>query len=395
MPRSRRRFFNQTLGTPSASDFNDDEADRIRQYNQAAAEQSIAREQARRAVVSNDRSTAEADYYKRRQTEALANALGANVAVPHKEIWDEKAQRYVSSNPAPQATWDEKTQRYIQPRMAKPSFEQLQGEFYSRSSEDQARIFQSGQAPFMSAEDGTKLLQGLAKKREESLNAQINSMGAQLAKGEITFNDADRAFYRTVTEPDPTNPLASTKKKVKLTALEAGLMKQGMDRGMLPDIGTGANTGTPPSAPTPPASVASPQAAKIASTLPADTATRLGTQINQGIGQVPSLLDRAATYGINAAAQVPNDAANALKSGVNLMTGTMNAINRFGNAVIGGSSASTQYPAIPYNRIPDETLSDLQMLDDTPRRLPRTSAPAIASSLAMSPASGIDDWMTY
>lgn len=403
--RTRRRpYSNQQLGYGAEPEMS--EADRIRAYNQAAANQSIAIEQARRQSVADDHAAAGAAYSERQQSRALANALGANVNIPTKETWDEKTQSYVSNNPAAHDTWDEKTQRFIASKRTNPSFDQLKGEFYSRSSEDQAKIFQSGQAPFLGAEEGTKLLQGLAKKREDAETSQINAMGAQLAKGEITFED--RTAYRTVTEPDPTNPLASTKKKVKLTPYEAGILKRGMDRGMLPDIGSpGEYNPAAPTPATPSPSVANPQAARIAAALPADTATRAGSAINQGIASLPGMVDRAATYGINAAAQFPNDATNALKSGVNAITGTMNAVNRFGNAIVGNNNPA-QYPAIPYNRIPDETLTDMQLLNTQPARSVGIGAPGIASALTrrnpeyqsymddIAPTpSPVEDWMNF
>jgi hypothetical protein len=129
--------------------------------------------------------------------------------------------------------WDEATQRYTRQK-APPSFESLKGAYYSLPTNDQAKLYMAGNARFIDPTSGAKMLEGLQKTRETSMNEGINSMASQIARGEVTNDPTDGLFYRTITEKDPITGEAK-KTKQKITPLEAKYIYEGRERGMLPD----------------------------------------------------------------------------------------------------------------------------------------------------------------
>lgn len=297
----------------TASQSNDAAGQRQQTWNSQAALQNAVLRQYQIQQSQQQNALGQQTTENQRAYHALGSALGVDTTPP-KDVWDEQ------------------TQKYYRPKVRPPSFDQLKGQFYDLPTPEQAQIYASGSAPFIDPESGAKLLQAGQKERESSMIAQINTMGQSVAKGEITYNPADNKMYQVMDDPD--HPETGLKKKVPLTPMQASIINEGMKRKMIPDI---VQQNRPPpdlgddnydsianqSTPSP----------MVPTSLPVDTATALGQSLRNNLANAQGSLG-VPDFAKDAYWNLGGDLLNAGKTIYNSVNMPVNAVKRFGNALL-------------------------------------------------------------
>lgn len=252
MAQRRRPFpINSTLGsTLDQGEINDDAARRQQAINEAAAQSYEAwrqktygapntlQNQAAQSVQDTQQNTQ--NLVAAKTSQALSAATGFGVAQPQRDTWNPQTQQYERPDTiAVKDQWDPNTGRYTrvaQPgyRSVQPTQQQLQENFAELPTPQQAKIIQSGQAPWVDPASAAKIVGSQQEDREKAVKSGVQKISDMLASGDAQFDPATRTFYSY--QLDPENPESGLKKKVPFSPIQVAYTQEGMKRGLIPDI---------------------------------------------------------------------------------------------------------------------------------------------------------------